>query len=309
MLLLGIWHNNYNLRYVSTTHVQFTFSAGTVFVLSAIQAISGPRLGRVTLASSLSQIETCLEYLTIIGRSWETAECAKEILLNFFDETLKPRLLLRGGDANLKFELPNAERAQARARASSTAQTGTRQSHSQQDPRQQNGRAGKMAHFSSVSSSNGGGVVTSSSGLSSLNDLQYFPTSPSGVNLGWPIMHPTNYPQSEMSSPTVDSTSFSHRAPHNSQTNTNDMDLDVGYHVGMSMTMANEVSGGAAPSNASVDMMSFGVPELGVGYQFDPNTAPAPLEFSEEELAIMDQICRQQGTTIVYPGHIGLQAG
>ena len=39
MLLLGIWHNNYNLRYVSTTHVQFTFSAGTVFVLSAIQDI------------------------------------------------------------------------------------------------------------------------------------------------------------------------------------------------------------------------------------------------------------------------------
>ena len=69
MLLLGIWHNNYNLRYVSTTHVQFTFSAGTVFVLSAIQAISGPRLGRVTLASSLSQVETCLEYLAIIGQS------------------------------------------------------------------------------------------------------------------------------------------------------------------------------------------------------------------------------------------------
>ena len=100
MLLLGIWHTNYNLRYVSTTHVQFVFSAGTVFVLSAIQAISGPRLGRVTLASSLSQVETCVAYLSIIGDSWESATCAKEILLNFFDETLKPRLLLRGGDCS-----------------------------------------------------------------------------------------------------------------------------------------------------------------------------------------------------------------
>ncbi|KAI0083369.1 fungal-specific transcription factor domain-containing protein [Irpex rosettiformis] len=313
MLLLGIWHTNYNLRYVSTTHVQFTFSAGTVFVLSAIQAISGPRLGRVTLASSLSQIETCLEYLTIIGRSWETAECAREILLNFFDETLKPRLLLRGGDANFKFELPNAHRAR-------TSSIVTAAQQQQQQQQQQVSRRSKLAQFSAASSSSSSSVVVaSSSTLPSLNDLQYFPTS--GVALGWPLMHPTDYSHSNLPSPTtVDSNAYTHRSPPqqppqqpqqpSSPNNANDMDLDVGYHVGMNMTMATDIPGAPGPTNnASVDMMSFGVPELGVGYQFDPSTAPASLEFSEEELAIMDQICRQQGTTMVYPGHIGLQAG
>lgn len=143
-----------------------------------------------------------------------------------------------------------------------------------------------------------------------LNDLHYFPTSPSGVPIGWPLMHTTNYPSHpNLSSPTIDSSPYGTRnAQQPASTNTsNDMDLDVGYHVGMSMTMATEIPG--APPNTTVDMMSFGVPELGVGYQFDPNTAQAPLEFSEEELAIMDQICRQQGTTLMYPGHVGSQAG
>ncbi|KAI0337043.1 hypothetical protein BDW22DRAFT_1433627 [Trametopsis cervina] len=290
MILLGIWHTNYNLRYVSTTHVQFTFSAGTVFVLSAIQAISGPRLGRVTLASSLSQIEICLEYLSIIGRSWETAECAKEILLNFFDETLKPRLLLRGGDSNLKFDLPNADLARARARSSAGI------SHHEQDEN------GKSSNYSPSPTT----TPVSTSTLSPLQGLQYFPTSPSVVNLGWPLMPPPHYSHhSAIASPTIDTNSFGHRIPHPTS-NVNDMDLDIGYHTGMNMNMANDLSlTHQGPPAASVDMMSFGVPELGVGYQFDPQTAQAALEFSEEELAIMDQICRQQGTTLVYPSRIG----
>lgn len=85
------------------------------------------------------------------------------------------------------------------------------------------------------------------------------------------------------------------------------MDLDVGYSVGLSMNMA---SSGSVSQGGSVDMMSFGVPELGVGYQFDPSAhSHVALEFSEEELAIMDQICRQQGGNLMYPGPIGLQVG
>lgn len=313
MLLLGIWHNNYNLRYVSTTHVQFTFSAGTVFVLSAIQAISGPRLGRVTLASSLSQIETCLEYLTIIGRSWETAECAKEILLNFFDETLKPRLLLRGGEANLKFEIPSAERARARARASSTASTNI----------SQNGRDRSRSTYAPASAPSPISPIS----VPSLSELQFFPgSSPPVSNLGWPVLHtakhahhPDYFPSSNLSSPTVDNgvLSFSHSHTHGPQ---NDMDLDVGYSMNsMGMNIVPNLSatghvassGGGAAHGTSVDMMSFGVPELGVGYQFDPHTQPhVALEFSEEELAIMDQICRQQGGTMMYPsGPQSLQVG
>jgi hypothetical protein len=286
MLLFGIWHNNYSLRYVSTTHVQFAFSVGTVFVLSAIQAISGPRLGRVTLASSLSQIETCLEYLTIIGKSWETAECAKEILLKFFDDTLKPRLLLRGGDANLKFELPNVERTNERVHVSSNASK--TQQHRELRP---NGKIALSPASSNIS------PITPST-VHSLSDLQYFQSTPSTVTLGWPLMNPPVYSHPNVSSPAVSSSLFHHRI----QDTTNNMDLDVGYQLGMNMTITSDLPG-PLPS-VSMDMMSFGVPELGVGYQFDPHACQAPLEFSEEELAIMNQICRQQGQTILYAGQV-----
>lgn len=300
MLLLGIWHNNYNLRYVSTTHVQFTFSAGTVFVLSAIQAISGPRLGRVTLASSLSQVETCLEYLAIIGRSWETAECAREILLNFFDETLKPRLLLRGGDASLKFELQNVDQ-RARARANSNASS----------IRRRDSTADEAPYASGFSPPGSLSPQAGASTSASLNELQYFPGSPTVSTLGWPMVNGAKgaaefFAHSTVPSPTVEHVSFAHH-PHPAHAGS-DMDLDVGYTYGMSMNMVADVGLGGGPGGAGVgaqaapaDIMAFGVPELGVGYQFDPQVHPqVALEFSAEELAIMDQIVRQQGGNVMY---------
>lgn len=286
-------HNNYNLRYVSTTHVQFTFSAGTIFVLSAIQAISGPRLGRVTLASSLSQIETCLEYLSIIGRSWETAECAREILLSFFDETLKPRLLLRGGDANLKFELQNVDQ-RARARANSSGLCLCRKANSSDE-----------GHVSSFTSSiSPPGPLSPPGGAPGMNELQYFPGSPTVSTLGWPMLAgPKEFFASSSStvpSPTVEHVTFSHH-PHSGA----DMDLDVGYSFSMShnMSMVADVVGQQSTHShaAPADIMSFGVPELGVGYQVDPHAhSQVALEFSTEELAIMDQIVRQQCGNVMF---------
>lgn len=281
MLLLGIWHTNYNLRYVSTTHVQFAFSAGTVFVLSAIQAISGPRLGRVTLASSLSQVESCVEYLSIMGGSWETAICAKEILLNFFDETLKPRLLLRGGDVNLaKFDNPCHDRTQTRVRAGSTAAASASPSGSQQSGDDSSYGVAPVP-LSPVLPGGGG-------------SLQYFPSAhPPVPGLGWPAVNTTNTKSGlqyhlTLSSPTVDHVPYAHVAHQ-------DMDLDVGYPVDVSS------AGDVPATGTSVDMMSFGVPEFGVGYQFDPRAHPQiALDFSAEELAIMDQIVRQQvGTNMM----------
>ncbi|GJE99786.1 fungal specific transcription factor domain-containing protein [Phanerochaete sordida] len=300
MLLLGIWHNNYNLRYVSTTHVQFTFSAGTVFVLSAIQAISGPRLGRVTLASSLSQVETCLEYLSIIGRSWETAECAREILLNFFDETLKPRLLLRSGDANLKLELQNVDQ-RARARANSSASS---------VGRKRNGSVAEDASPSFAPGLSPPGPRPVSNGGPSMNELQYFPGSPTVSTLGWPVLTgPKEFfapPSSTVPSPTVEHVSFAHHQhPAHVHPGT-DMDLDVGYSFSLSqqMNMVADVVANGGQSSAQptpADMMAFGVPELGVGYQFDPHVHPQiALDFSAEELAIMDQIVRQQGGNVMF---------
>lgn len=294
MLLLGIWHNNYNLRYVSTTHVQFTFSAGTVFVLSAIQAISGPRLGRVTLASSLSHVETCLEYLAIIGRSWETAEIAREILLNFFDETLKPRLLLRGGDANLKFELQNVDK-RARARANSSASPVRRKDGGADDSSPFG--PGIVAH----------GPLASQNGPSSSigGELHYFPGSPTLSTLGWPIVNGAKgtaeffAAHSNGPSPTVEHVPFAHHA-HSSSAGDMDLDGVGGYSFGMNVNMVDDVASGASgqPGGAA-DLLAFGVPELGDGYQFDPNIhSQGAMDFSAEELAIMDQIVRQQNVNM-----------
>ena len=54
MLLLGIWHEKYSLRYMPITLMQVIYCAGTSFILSAVQATSGPRLGRVALTTALS---------------------------------------------------------------------------------------------------------------------------------------------------------------------------------------------------------------------------------------------------------------
>ena len=101
MLIASNWHSNYSIRFSPITIVQIIFSAGTVFVLSALQAISGPRLGRVTLTTSLNQIQQCIDYLAIIGESWDCSYRVREILLNIVDAQLKPRLLLRSGGAAL----------------------------------------------------------------------------------------------------------------------------------------------------------------------------------------------------------------
>ncbi|PSR76091.1 hypothetical protein PHLCEN_2v8679 [Hermanssonia centrifuga] len=332
--LLRIWHNNYNLRYVSTTHVQFVFSAGTVFVLSAIQAISGPRLGRVTLATSLSQTEKCIEFLSIIGGSWETAVCAKEILLNFFDETLKPRLLLRGGEASLmQFDMPSTAASQVagaermgdpRARTSSSATAASVTSVSKEERQDESPSFSLSTLAIPVPLS-----PTLPTPCSPINDLRYFPSNPPAPNLGWPMMHsvesspvgsignvgagvgvsPKSSLQYHMTlpSPTIDhyiSHSSSHS--HSNSQGGGDMDLDVGYVLGMDMNIISDipaVNHGRATNRqvhahsqgTAADMMSFGVPELGVGYQFDPHThSHIALDFSEEELAIMDQIVRQQ---------------
>ena len=82
VLIASNWNTNYCIRFCPITIVQIIFNAATVFVLSAIQAISGPRLGRVTLTTSLGHIQECIDYLGIIGESWLCANTVRDILLN-----------------------------------------------------------------------------------------------------------------------------------------------------------------------------------------------------------------------------------
>ena len=95
MLLLGIWNEKYSLRYVPITLMQVAYCAGTAFVLSAVQATSGPRLGRVALSSALTNAEQCIRYLLISGQSFECANHVASILSNLLHDQLRPRLLMR----------------------------------------------------------------------------------------------------------------------------------------------------------------------------------------------------------------------
>jgi hypothetical protein len=95
MELIATWRTLYTLRYVPVTFVQVVFSAGTIFLLSALQATSGVRFARVSLQNSLSQAELCIQYLQEVGRSYQCAKNVAGILANLLQEQLKPKLAMR----------------------------------------------------------------------------------------------------------------------------------------------------------------------------------------------------------------------
>jgi hypothetical protein len=92
MELLGTWRELYTLRYCSITLIQTLFSAGTIYILTAIQAGSGIRIAQKELRYSLDQSEIVMQYLNEIGRSWQCANNIAGILKNLHEEQLKPLL-------------------------------------------------------------------------------------------------------------------------------------------------------------------------------------------------------------------------
>lgn len=82
MELLTTWRTSFTLRLVPVTFVQVLFSAGTVFLLSAVQASAGLRLATQALNHSRSQAELCIKYLSEIGQSWNCAINIGSILGN-----------------------------------------------------------------------------------------------------------------------------------------------------------------------------------------------------------------------------------
>lgn len=98
MELAETYRTLYSLRYVSITWVQVVFSAGTIFILSAVQATSGSRLAHVSLNHSLSQVDLCIQYLTETGKSWNCANNIAGILKSLRKEQLIPRLNMRSID-------------------------------------------------------------------------------------------------------------------------------------------------------------------------------------------------------------------
>ncbi|KAG6852186.1 hypothetical protein C0991_002279, partial [Blastosporella zonata] len=90
--LLGTWRSLYSLRYAPITLVQTAFSAGTIYLLGAVQAATGLRVAQESLKHALAQAQLCVQYLFEIGKSWQCATNIGEILRRLLQEQLKPLL-------------------------------------------------------------------------------------------------------------------------------------------------------------------------------------------------------------------------
>lgn len=92
MDLLAVWRQLYTLRYVPITIVQPLFAAGTIFLLSGVQATSGIRVAQKELTHCVDSIKRLLQYLREIGKSWQCALNIESILRALVEEQLKPAI-------------------------------------------------------------------------------------------------------------------------------------------------------------------------------------------------------------------------
>ena len=92
MDLLYTWRTLYTLRYCPVTLIQTAFSAGTVHLLAAKQAISGTRLAQKELRHSYSEATLTLQYLDEIGKTWACATKVTETLRSLLNEHIRPHL-------------------------------------------------------------------------------------------------------------------------------------------------------------------------------------------------------------------------
>ncbi|KAF7343395.1 Zn(2)-C6 fungal-type domain-containing protein [Mycena venus] len=101
--LTETWQSLYTLRLVPVTMVQVMFSAGTVFLLRALQATASPRIAHGALNTALAQVETCVRYLDEASVTWPSAVRTKDTLQTILNDRLRPviaRRLAHKGEHN-----------------------------------------------------------------------------------------------------------------------------------------------------------------------------------------------------------------
>lgn len=103
MELLSTWRTLFKLRYCPVTLIQTAFSAGTVYLLIAMQAGSGPRTAQKELRHSLHQETLVQQYLQEIGLSWNCAAKISDTLRSLSNEHVRPLL-----DSLDRKSIPNA---------------------------------------------------------------------------------------------------------------------------------------------------------------------------------------------------------
>lgn len=93
--------------------MQVTFSAGTVFLLSAVRALSGPRVAEKRLSDSLTQADVCLKCLGKMAKSYESSQVIKEILENMARVWVAPRISSRFKDIPLSTQPKSSNHSEA----------------------------------------------------------------------------------------------------------------------------------------------------------------------------------------------------
>jgi len=91
MELAGIWRKHFSLRYVPITMIQVVSAAATIFVVAAVQAVSGPRIAHSALEAAEKSAGLAIEYLREVGESFASALNVANILQNLLQEQVQTR--------------------------------------------------------------------------------------------------------------------------------------------------------------------------------------------------------------------------
>ncbi|KAH9986615.1 hypothetical protein BJV77DRAFT_950868 [Russula vinacea] len=89
MDLAGTWRRNFSLRYVPITMIQVLSAAATIFVVAAVQAVSGPRIAHGALDSAEKSAANVVQYLREVGESFASATTVADILQNLIQEQVQ----------------------------------------------------------------------------------------------------------------------------------------------------------------------------------------------------------------------------
>jgi hypothetical protein len=100
MELAGIWHKHFSLRYVPITMIQVISATATIFVVAAVQAVSGARIAYGALDSAEKNAGLAMEYLREIGESFASALNVANILQNLLQEQVQTRKVRRSPGAS-----------------------------------------------------------------------------------------------------------------------------------------------------------------------------------------------------------------
>jgi hypothetical protein len=91
MELVGLWRRHFSLRYVPITMIQVVSAAATIFVVAAVQAVSGSRVAHTALEIAEKNAGACIQYLREVGESFAGATSIADILQNLLQQQVQTR--------------------------------------------------------------------------------------------------------------------------------------------------------------------------------------------------------------------------